>query len=65
VSTTIPTNRALPVSVVARRLALDPKTVYRRIASGDIAPVIRLGRTIRVPESTLASLLEQKGDDAA
>lgn len=65
-STTVPTNRALTVAVAARRLAVDEKTIYRAIARGELGPVIRIGRAIRIPETTLDRLLEQgreEGDE--
>lgn len=44
--------RALTVAVVARRLNLSERTLYRAIRRGEI-PHIRVGRSIRIPESAL------------
>jgi excisionase family DNA binding protein len=52
--------RLLTVAEVARALAVSPKTVRRRIASGELAAV-RLGRgpkaPVRVDPDTVAGLL--------
>ena len=62
---------SLTVSEVARALAVSPKTVRRRIASGELAAV-RLGRGPRAPvrgsnpalERFFAVLDEAEGSDA-
>ena len=52
-------SRALPVSVVARRLSLSERSVYRAIAVGELE-AFRVGRSIRVSEAVLARLLSPK-----
>lgn len=52
----------LPVRVVAERLSVSPKTVYRLIADGELE-ALDVGRRgtprIRVPESALAAYVER------
>jgi excisionase family DNA binding protein len=52
-------SRALPVSVVARRLCLSERSVYRAIARGELEAV-RIGRSVRVSEAVLARLLQPR-----
>jgi excisionase family DNA binding protein len=49
----VPSGKALTVAVVARRLDVAEKTVYRAVRRGEF-PCIRVGRSIRIPESALA-----------
>lgn len=43
------------VAQVAGLLGVDPATIWRRVRTGEIRPVVRLGhRTVRLPASAVA-----------
>jgi len=50
----------LSPAAVARRLSVSRRTVDRLVSSRRIAPVVRLGRLVRVPESSVLSFLESR-----
>jgi excisionase family DNA binding protein len=49
--------QSFKVAEVARRLRVDPRTIYRVIASGDLHAV-RVGRVWRVPADALEAYLD-------
>lgn len=49
--------QAFKVAEVARRLRVDPRTIYRVIASGHLRAV-RVGRVWRVPADALEAYLD-------
>lgn len=53
-------DKLLTVSVVARQLGLTTKSVYRLIDSGDLDVLRMTPRTLRVPASSVALLLERR-----
>lgn len=50
----------LPIPDVAARLGLSVRQTYRHIQAGEI-PVVRMGRTVRVPASAFESWLGGRG----
>jgi excisionase family DNA binding protein len=42
------------VPEVAAYARVSPDTIYAGVASGEIAPVVRLGRVLRIPRATVA-----------
>ncbi|EGD56750.1 helix-turn-helix domain-containing protein [Gordonia neofelifaecis] len=62
-------NRARPFSVAeyADLFGIRPQEVYRKIRRGDL-PVLRVGRTIRIPMRTVLEMIGEPphdGDGAA
>ena len=56
-----PAEMHLSPSDVATRLGVDRSSVFRWINSGQLGPVVKLGRrTLRIPESALLRFLEQR-----
>jgi excisionase family DNA binding protein len=49
--------RFLTVAEVAGMMRVSKMTVYRMVHSGEL-PAIRFGRSFRVPESAVASVLQ-------
>jgi excisionase family DNA binding protein len=49
-SSVVATSRPVRVSVAARRLDINPETLYRLIRRGQVE-VVRVGRSVRVPMS--------------
>jgi len=52
----VPKSRAITVGAAAKRLDVNPKTIYRAIARGELAAV-RVGRSIRISELVLERLI--------
>jgi excisionase family DNA binding protein len=53
------------VAEVAKFLRCSTDSVYAAVASGELAPVARLGRVLRIPRSTVARWagLDDRGSD--
>ena len=56
--------RFLTVAEVAEMMRVSKMTVYRLVQSGEL-PAIRFGRSFRVPESAVASVVENHIADSA
>ncbi|SDY59458.1 MULTISPECIES: helix-turn-helix domain-containing protein [Herbiconiux] len=56
--------RFLTVAEVAEMMRVSKMTVYRLVHSGEL-PAIRFGRSFRVPESAVASAVENHVADRA
>ncbi len=54
------TNPLLSVATVAERLGVSVKTVRRHIARGAFPRAVLLGRMVRIPESDVTVLLEER-----
>ncbi|MGO2658456.1 helix-turn-helix domain-containing protein [Mycetocola reblochoni] len=56
--------RFLTVAEVAAVMRVSKMTVYRMVHSGEL-PAIRFGKSYRVPESAVESILQLPGEGAA
>ena len=48
----------LTVAEAAARLRVSPKSIYKAVKNGQL-PVVRVGRTIRIPVHALERMLER------
>ena len=54
--------RLLRIKDIAERLQVSSRTIHRLVASGDLI-VLRIGRSVRVSEGALQSLLTGRATD--
>lgn len=47
----------------ADALSVSERTVRYLIANGELAPVVRIGRSVRVPVATLRKYVENRTED--
>jgi excisionase family DNA binding protein len=52
--------RMVPVKEAARRIGVNPKTLYKAIKAGQVKGV-QLGTAVRIPAAELRRLLAAKG----
>lgn len=55
--------RYLRVNTVAEMFDVSPATIYRAIRNGQL-DAVRIGGSVRVPESALAGFVERSAQDA-
>lgn len=53
--------RFLTVGEVAQMMRVSTMTVYRLVHSGDL-PAVRFGRSFRIPESAVSSIVYSAGE---
>lgn len=71
--TTAQRSRDLPESTIkgwrprplAKSLGLAKATIYNAVASGELAPVWRFGKSIVIPQESVDRWLDSKSSDAA
>jgi excisionase family DNA binding protein len=50
----------LTIEDAADVLSLSPRTLRYLIAAGDLAPVLRVGRALRIPAATVRAFVETR-----
>jgi excisionase family DNA binding protein len=54
----------MSIPQVCDQLALGRSKVYELIAAGEIRPVIRIGRAVRIPASAISAYVERLQEEA-
>jgi excisionase family DNA binding protein len=55
----------LTIKEAAEALSISERTVRYKIASGELAPAVHIGRSVRIPTASLHALVERLTAEAA